>query len=86
MKITMIVSLILSTEIENVISYMDVADILATPIAQDMAVILTYYGIGSDQVNVIPYQHPLSSYLWVEDGRIIDETATITDLRAMFGL
>ena len=53
---------------------------------EDMTVILAYYGIKSKEVAVIPYQHPLSNYLWVEDGKIVDDNVTEKDLREMLGL
>ena len=53
---------------------------------ENVKTILNYYGIDAEKVSVIPYQHPLSSYLWVEDGKIIDGSVTEKDLREMLGL
>ena len=48
--------------------------------------LLAFYEIPAEKVTVIPYQHPISSYLWAEDGKIIDGSMTEKELRAMFGL
>ena len=39
-----------------------------------------------EKVTVIPYQHPLSSYLWAQDGKIVNGDVTMADLREMLGL
>ena len=51
-----------------------------------MKELLAFYDIPAKKVTVIPYQHPLSSYLWVEDGKIIDGSETIQELRELLGL
>ena len=53
---------------------------------EDIQTILACYGLPAEKINVIPCQHPLSSYLWAQDGEIVDGDVTLEDLRAMFGL
>lgn len=54
--------------------------------AEDLKVILSFYDLPADQVTVVPFQNPLSSYLWAQDGKIIDGSVTVEDLREMLGL
>ena len=53
---------------------------------EDMKVILAFYDIPAKKITVIPYQHPLSSYMWARDGKIVNGDVTMEDLREMFGL
>ena len=53
---------------------------------ENMRDILAFYDIPAKKVNVIPCQHPLSSYLWIDNGKIIDNSVTEKDLREMLGL
>ena len=53
---------------------------------EDLKAILSFYDLPAEKVTVVPFQNPLSSYLWAQDGKIIDGSVTVEDLREMLGL
>ncbi|MBQ6067845.1 MAG: hypothetical protein IJK89_13625 [Clostridia bacterium] len=53
---------------------------------EDLKAILSFYDLPAEKVTVVPFQNPVSSYLWAQDGKIIDGSVTVEDLREMLGL
>ncbi len=53
---------------------------------EDIREILAYRGADPERVKVIPYQHPLSSYLWLSDGSFLNDGMSEERLRSMLGL